>query len=456
MQVKKIVSMTLLKKYIFFLSIICFPFIKTNSLYAQDNNCFGILAGRLTTVDGSVLMGHNEDDGGEQMLNIYVASKDQERGTNKFLWAEFPGMEVADAFMNEYGVCIASDNCPSREDREDYTNGGILFNIRFDVAKYAKSARGAVYLIGKNVEKYGYKDSGRSYIVADTKEGWVVSIVRGRHWIAQRVPDDKIMTIPNYYVIDKVNLEDKENFWGSSDIISYAISRGWYNPKTDGDFSFRKVYSAPKAFKSSFNTRRHSQVLSFLAKDSYHYDVNKVEFTITPKHQVCIQDLIDALSIHDTNIDSQPQQLVCNNRTILSIVFQLRNWMPRNLGCIMWTCPGKPCSEIFVPWYLGMTKSPKGWTRFDLWTEAEKKHLTDVENKRSNYPNSAYWKYVKRSTSNNCKHNTYNSPQRIKMRKIQQKLFKKQIPFEQKLGQKTEIQISKELNAYTAALVKKY
>src|SRR5574344_56977 len=70
-------------------------------------NCFTIIAGKGTTADGSVLMAHNEDDGGEQMLNMYVVPENVTKGRAKYIWGEFPGMEAADLFMNQYGVAIA-------------------------------------------------------------------------------------------------------------------------------------------------------------------------------------------------------------------------------------------------------------------------------------------------------------------------------------------------------------
>ena len=91
---------------------------------AQDYNCFSIIAGKAATVDGSVLMGHNEDDGGEQMLNIYVVPASDKN--LRYIWCEFPGMDVADVYMNQFGVCIASNGCPSREDKTNLTNGGGL------------------------------------------------------------------------------------------------------------------------------------------------------------------------------------------------------------------------------------------------------------------------------------------------------------------------------------------
>ena len=73
--------------------------------HTSDNfnkyNCFAVLAGKNATVDGSVLLAHNEDDTGEQMLNIYTVPRNAEKGTNKYIWIEFPGMDVADAALNE-------------------------------------------------------------------------------------------------------------------------------------------------------------------------------------------------------------------------------------------------------------------------------------------------------------------------------------------------------------------
>ncbi|MBQ5864367.1 MAG: C69 family dipeptidase, partial [Bacteroidales bacterium] len=242
-----------MKQYIRILSFITLLLTSLNS-YAQSQgdgwNCFAVLAGKATTIDNSVLLAHNEDDSGEQMINIYNVPANKEKGTNKYIWVEFPGMAVADGFLNEYGVAVVSDACNSREDREDFTDGGVLYQVRESVAKYAKSARHAVEIIGKIVTEKGYTGSGRTYVVADCNQGWVCSVVKGRHWIAQRVPDDMVMSIPNYYTIGEIDLSDTSNFLGSPDIISYAQERGWYNPEKDGKFIFKKVYSNPGTYSS--------------------------------------------------------------------------------------------------------------------------------------------------------------------------------------------------------------
>ena len=376
-------------------------------------NCFAIIAGKNTTKDGSVIFGHNEDDSGEQMLNIYVvpsgvekagegvlkapASKVKAGALNaKYIWFEFPGMSVADAAINEHGVCIASDGCNSREDRKDDTDGGVLYEVRMNVAKYASSAREAVKIIGECVEQYGYTGSGRTYSVADPNEGWIVAVVRGRHWVAMRVPDDKVMAIPNYYTITTVDLSDTTNFMGSKDIEDYAVERGWFDPHSRQEFNFRLAYSDPTLISKEGNTIRHKLVIDYLTDDTYDYNPYGVEPMFTPARKLDVQDFINMLSLHDSLTPGKTEHpgRVCNNSTILTTIFQLRSWMNKESGCIAWVAPGHPCSNFFVPLRLGIGKEGPNWARFESWKEAEEKHFTDAKDKRKNYPNGAYWKFV--------------------------------------------------------------
>src|SRR5574344_2137416 len=99
-----------------------------------------------------------------------------------------------------------------REDKAIMTAGGILYDLRVTVAQKARSAREAIKIMGRLIDKYGYRTSGRSYMVADHNEGWILSAVKGKHWVAARVPDNQVMIIPNNYVIDKINLADTVNY----------------------------------------------------------------------------------------------------------------------------------------------------------------------------------------------------------------------------------------------------
>lgn len=407
------------------LLILAVALVASAASYAQPNeeNCFAIIAGKDATADGSVLFAHNED-GNSQMLFFNIAGGSD--GIARYFWAQFPGMKQSDAFINEYGVAVASDFCPSREDRRDYTDGGVLYEVRQTVAKYATSARHGVALIGKLIEERGYQDTGRTYSIADSKEGWVVSIVRGRHWVAKRVPDDHVMSIPNYYTITDVDLSDTLNFAGSKDLITYAIERGWYDP-SEGSFNFRHAYGEPaRTFRQANNLGRHSRVLAFLSDGKYRFDPTKLDFSIVPAHKLTVQDMIEALTLHKdasignstvyvdgdeagdaigsrteescafTGADNGHNGSVCNENTVLSTIFQLRDWLPKKRGNITWIAAGKPCVEVYIPWYLGVTKIPEGWSRYSDWKEAEAKHFSDGKLTREECPDARFWTLIDR------------------------------------------------------------
>ncbi len=462
-----------MKKLLLILALISALFTQAEAHDFEGYNCFAVVAGRNATNDGSVLLAHNEDDRGEQMINIYTVPRDEKSGTNKYLWIEFPGMKVADAALNEYGVAVVSDACGSREDRLDVTDGGVVYEVRMTVAKYARSARHGVELVKKLVEARGYAHSGRSYIIADSSEAWVCSIVKGRHWVAQRVPDDSVMIIPNNYCISDVDLNDKENFCGSADIITYAIERGWYDPTKDGEFSFKKAYASPTTLFGDRNYIRHMSALNYLTGKDYTTDPCTYPFAVKPNRKVGISDLIQVLGSHGENVsvkikhEKQPlhPSCICVDRTVNASVFQLRSWLPVEIGSLIWTTGGRPCYELFVPWYLGMSKSPKGFERFATAQEAEIKHFSDAKNMRDNYPEAAAWKFVSFWEWLLTDYDKYFAPTKAVTSKMQELLFQKQAALEESLkscyDSKTKsimdrAKLEKILNGYTAKCYDRY
>lgn len=417
------------------------PTVWTTSESRQEFNCFAVIAGKAATADGSVLLAHNEDDSGEQMLNIYVvprreyASSGTTAADAKYLWCEFPGMEVADAFLNEYGVGIVSNSCPSKEDRKDFTDGGVLYEVRTTVAKSARSSREAVKMLGKLVEERGYRGSGRTYSIADPDEAWIFSVVQGRHWVAQRVPDDCVMALPNNYIIDEIDLSDTLNFAGSPDIIAYAVERGWYNPQKDGTFSFKKAYCKPSTYISDRNVLRHQSALQYLTGKNYNSNPNSFELFTKPNRKITIGDMIEILASHGENLPEQTTtmeermqnrhpQRICVDRTDVSTIFQLNRNTPKELGHIMWVAPGRPCVEPFTPWYTAMEKAPEGWGRFETAKEAQEKHFSDAKGMREKYPQAKVWEVTERWEWLNEDYNTRKDALEKRRDKEQKRIFK--------------------------------
>ncbi|MCB2221194.1 MAG: C69 family dipeptidase [Bacteroidetes bacterium] len=395
----------------------------TSSSIAQEHfDCFSILVGKGATADGSVMLAHNEDDWGDRIVNWYkvpsLQNKAGETVTLKngalmekpnrawsYLWLEMPEMEFSDSYMNEWGVTIASDACMSREDQPELTDGGIGYWLRRAMAEQAKTAREAVKIGGALVQKYGYTSSGRTYCIADGKEVWMLSVVKGKHWIAQRVPFDHVAIIPNYYTISRINMGDTMNFQGSADIVEYAIKRGWYDPKNDGVFSFREVYSDPGNLSNMGNLVRHMSAINALSDRQYYVD-DEFPFSFVPRKQVDLKMLFDVLRNHNegTPFDewkgdslSNPHQhgrAICSATTQYGFVAQLRNNLPREIGFVLWISPFRPCVHPFTQWYFGMDEMPDYFAE-DTYREALGHHWEAIDNVFEYAPRNNFLKFVK-------------------------------------------------------------
>ncbi len=400
------------------LSILLFLFIFPQSGISQYN-CFSILVGKNATLDGSVLFAHNEDDSGVNLVNWYKVPKlSHSEGENislinggqlpqvdetfSFLWLEMPGQTFSDSYMNEWGITIASDACRSKEDSADIENGGIGYYLRRIMAERAKSAKEAVKIAGVIVDSIGYASSGRTYCIADPNEAWMMSIVNGKHWVAQRIPDEHVAIIPNYYTIEEIDLTDTLNFLGSKDIIQYAIQRNWYNPDSGEEFNFRLAYGKPSSINNVRNMAREWGAINLLSPIEYEISEN-FPFSFIPKDKVCIQDLIDVLQHHyeDTSLEdktiSSPHDYdiipICRKDTQYGMVAQLRNWLPPEIGSVMWLAPHRPCTQVFIPWYGGITKFPQEFAVGD-YNSALENHLVNYDDIKNESSSHIFWDYT--------------------------------------------------------------
>ena len=336
-------------------------------------NCFSILAGREATIDESVMFAHNEDDVGEQVVNWYKVpslkhsanevlilknggTSVQPEQTNSYLWMEMPGMNFSDTYMNQYGVCIGSDACLSREINGELTNGGIGYSLRKIMVERSNTAREAVKIGGELVSNFGYTSSGRTYCIADPNEAWMLSVVNGKHWIAQRIPDNHVAVIPNYYTITEIDLSDTLNFLGSPDIIEYAMVNGWYDPD-EGPFIFSKVYSAPRSLNSKGNIYRMWRGVNLLSEKNWNIE-DEFPFSFKPRRKIGITDFTEVLRDHyeGTDLYSKNQnphisrhRSICANTTQYGFVAQLRSNMPVEIGAVLWIAPRRPCIQSFIP-----------------------------------------------------------------------------------------------------------
>lgn len=335
--------------------------------------CFAVIAGRQATVDGSVLVGHNEQDSGVRMLNFSRVPAYQfspgdtvklRRGgtlpqvpqTLAYLWSQCPKEEFSDSFLNEKGVIVVSDKCPTREDpyevlvaRGEIRDGGIGLLLRRLVAQRAATAREGVCIAGELVERFGYVSDGRAYVIADPREAWLFCTAGGPRWVAQRVPDDQVVVMPNIHIIREVDLSDPDNFLASSDLVEYAIRRGWYDSASGRAFDFRVAYRKNRTDEVD-PRRRHAHRL--LLGDPEAGSDGPLPFGVVPKEKLTVASMAEILR------DRSGEKHFSTPETVEAAVFQLRDRLPADIGCVYWRISCEPSSGVLVPWYCGVTEVP--------------------------------------------------------------------------------------------------
>lgn len=338
--------------------------------------CFTVLVGRGASADGSVMVAHNEDDRGDIAVKVRKVAPRADAAARAagLLWIEATTQEFADSFVNEHGVLVTSDSCPSRVAAEDYTDGGIGGALRRRIAEQATSAREAVRIAGELVEKYGYRASGRTYSIADRKEAWMMAVLRGRRWYAQRVPDDEVAVIPNHFTIRAIRPDDTESFMGSPDIVAYAKANGWYDEAADGPFDFKKAFDRPSTREPAAdgNALRHWRGLELVTGKAWDL-VRAYPFSVEPARKMTAEALMAILRDHyegtpydatDGYKTGSPNRTkfrtICTASTINAFVVSLDAGRPDPLSTAMWLAVGKPDTTVFLPLYYGVANLPAG------------------------------------------------------------------------------------------------
>ncbi len=386
----------------------------------REINCYTVIVGKKASADGSVIVAHNEDDSGDIIVNLrkiqardYGAPQSVALGhgaiyqsdgrTNGFLWIEATTQEFADSFINQNGVLLTSDSCPSREQKNDVTDGGIGYMLRRLVAEKAGSAREAVTIAGALVEKYGYTGSGRTYTLADKNEAWMMAVIKGRHWFAQRVPDDKVSVIPNHYTIREIDLNDPARFLGSRDIIEYAKANGWYDESKDGRFDFKKAFVRPSTRELALdgNTLRQWRGLNYFSAKKW--DISEAyPFSFKPAKKVTAESIMALLRDHyeGTEYDSTDgykigtpnkakYRTICTATTITAFIASLSAEKPEPLSVSLWIALGRPDTTVFLPLYYEAESLPLNaglGTAIHDYALFTKQHFEDAEWKARRAP----------------------------------------------------------------------
>lgn len=389
----------------------------------DELDCTTIVVGRVASQSGHVLVGHNEDDAHRLVVRHHIVAADEHPGavrlnngtlvyrephtslqlpvperTLAYDWTEMVGQDFADSFVNSDGVVICCDSAAgTREQQPDLEEGGIGHFLPQLVAEQAHSARAGVLLAGQLIERYGYCDA-RIITIADQDEAWILQIPGGHQWLAERVPDDAVLVLPNYLVSRQTTLDNAERFMASPDVEAHAIQRGWYNPGTGEPFDFKKAYGPPEINTSSLSTSRQQTGLFLLTGQEFQLD--DLPFSHAPQHPISVDDVMatlrcftphghsitDALAMSGSfhkNVAQTTMRPISVWTTQESFVAELRDPLSGPQSITVWRASGIPDELPYTPWYpLAMLSTDSDYP--DPYAVGDPDHL-DL--------NSAFWTF---------------------------------------------------------------
>lgn len=375
--------------------------------------CSNLIVGKKASVDGSVMVSYNADDYGMFGHLCHYPAGTHPKGSMRQIYDWDSGVyhgEIEEApvtynvigNINEFQLSIGETTYGGREEMVDST--GILDygSLIYVTLQRAKTAREAISVMTSLVEKYGYNSEGETFSICDPNEAWIMEMQgtgagsKGVVWVALRIPDDAICAHANQSRIGKFNMKDKKNVLYSKNVISYARKMGWFNGK-DSDFSWKNTYAFPDFSGRRFCDARVWSFFNHYADDFDRYlpwalgkdkDAEDMPLWIVPNRKLSVADVENgmrdhyegtALALDTTSIGGgiyempyRPTPLtftvdgkqyfnerpISTQQTAFTFVSQLRSWLPREIGGVLWFGNDDANMVAYTPVYCGNTVQP--------------------------------------------------------------------------------------------------
>ncbi|MBR5018811.1 MAG: C69 family dipeptidase [Bacteroidales bacterium] len=319
--------------------------------------------------------------------------------------------------MNEKQLAIGETTYDGNKDLINRNGVFWIEELERLALQYCDNARDAIRLMGEMAEKYGYADWGETLTVADPNEVWQFEIngpgpgEPGAIWAAQRIPDDHVGISANIARIGAIDFNDPDHFMYCKDLKKKAKALGLWDGK--GPLKFWKVVG--DANRKPFSVREWF-VLSTLAPSlGLSLDDEEIPFSVKPEVPVTperilafyretyegteldmgqnlkikahrrVKDPNSAPYPHSTyteydevvtpvsnwmsaDMRNMLNQLapgtVTNRRTIAVIqcsyswIAQCRDWLPNEVGGVLWFAFDNPGQSPRFPIYAGATQLP--------------------------------------------------------------------------------------------------
>ncbi len=347
--------------------------------------------------------------------HIKIGSIPQVEHTYGFINTAYP-------CMNEKQLAIGESTFGGREELQ--SDSGLIDCQRLVrlMLERCTTAREAIKMADELTKKYGWNDYGECLTIADKNEVWHFEIVgpgkgkTGAVWAAQRVPDNHVSVNANASTIKEINLKEKDYFMASENVYKVAKDNGWWNPVKE-PFRFCYAY-APESRTSMAARRREWRVFDLLAP-SLDLDPNaeNYPFSVKPDTLVSLEKLVSVFqdyyegtefnfikNITVTNDSGKTvisplanpfmpydmnkvfkinggwgwlgERTIARWYTMYGTITQSRNWLPDEVGGVVWLAQDNIATSIYIPVYCSVYDLPEsyktpgrtnGYTRKSAW-----------------------------------------------------------------------------------------
>lgn len=308
--------------------------------------------------------------------------------------------------LNEHQLAIGESTFGGRPSLQ--SDAGLIDCQRLCMLMLERctTARQAITMAGELLAEYGWNDDGECLTIADKNEVWHFEVVGpgkdkvGAIWAAQRVPDDHIAVNANASTIKELDLHNPDYFLASENIHTVALEAGWWN----GEEVFRFCYAyAPKSRTSIAARRREWRVFDMVAPslqlDAY---AENYPFSIKPDKKVTLEKLVAIFKDYyeDTPFDMTKDMLIKDDSgravisplasphmpydmnvlmrvnggwgwrgertiarwyTMYATIIQCRNWLPDEVGGVLWLAMDNVATSIYIPVYCSVTDLPEAY-----------------------------------------------------------------------------------------------
>ena len=373
----------------------------TNTLSA----CTSILIGKQASIDGSIMIGRNEDakaawpkhmvvhqrgELGKRFISKetkleLVLPDESARYTATPEWTDRDGLFEEDG-INEYDVAMsATESAYSNQlvlGYDPHVEHGLNEEAMITVVlPFVKTAREGVQRLGDLIAKYGSGETN-GVLFADNDEAWYFENGSGHYWVAQRIPDDSYAVVANQLAIQEVDFNDPENFMFHPTIREF-VEENHLNPNPAG-FNFRQIFGTADRADAVYSEPRvwiGHQLFSPRSSQAEQPESANLPFIVKPDRRLSIFDAQRYLSDHFSGTPYDPLgsgplshrfRPISLAKTQESHILQTGRQTGAN---IHWLAMGVTAESTYVPFFNGITDVPAPYKRGKLPAQL----------------NSAYW-----------------------------------------------------------------